>query len=236
MDENPPARMDEGLCMDEGSQPRTFKMAKVKLELDDLDPDGLAGKGDAVKTAMTGNANFPDAATLLAKLNTDNAAAKAKIIAQKNAAKAATQATLDRDAALVPVRQDLVDIGGHVQSVSHGNPVVIESAGLGVSAPTHNPVGKLGQVQNLSLSVGDKPGEADAHWDALSTRNTYEQHLCTSDPAVETNWKHYSTTGASKTTFAGQASGTRIWSRVRANASKPENNGPWSQPATIIVP
>jgi hypothetical protein len=211
-------------------------MAKVKLELDGLDPDGLTGKGDAVSTAMTGNANFPAAAALLAKLNTDNAAAKAKVVAQKNSAKTATQTTADRDASLATVRQDLVAIGSHVQQVSQGNPVIIESAGLSVSAPTHAPIGQLDQVQNLSLTTGDKPGEVDGHWNAVHGRNTYEHQRCTADPTVEANWQHVGTSGASKTTFAGQTSGSKVWIRVRANAPVEANNGAWSQPAGIIVP
>jgi hypothetical protein len=98
------------------------------------------------------------------------------------------------------------------------------------------PVGKLGQVQNLSLTIGDKPGEVDAHWDAVPGRNTYEHHICTGDPAVEANWKHLGTSGASKATFTDLPSGVRGWFRIRANASKPENHGPFSQPATILPP
>jgi hypothetical protein len=235
MDENPPARMDEGLFMDEGSQPRINKVAKVKLDMDGLDPDGLTGKGDAVKTAMTGNPNFPNAAALLTKLNTDNTAAKAKIVAQKNAVKASSQAVLDRDAALAMVRKDMVAIGAHVQEVSDGNPVIIESSGLGVQAD-RTPVGKLGQVQNLSLTTGDNPGEVDGHWDSVWGRNNYAHQRCATDPAVETGWQIIGSSSASKTTFKQQASGTRVWLRVRAKAPKPENDGPWSQPATIIVP
>jgi hypothetical protein len=123
-----------------------------------------------------------------------------------------------------------------VQQVSNGDPVIIESAGLSVANPTHNPVGRLPQVQNLSLSSGDQPGEVDGQWDAVWGRNTYEQHLCMTDPLVEANWKHAGTTGASKATFKQQASGSRIWLRVRANAPKPENNGGWSQIASVIVP
>jgi hypothetical protein len=211
-------------------------MAKVKLELDSLDPDGLTGKGDAVSAAMTGNANFPAAAALLAKLNADNITAKAKIVAQKNASKAATQTTTDRDAALIVVKQDITAIGSHVQQVSNGNPVIIESAGLSVAAPTHGPIGQLDQVQNLSLTTGDKPGEVDSHWNAVHGRSIYEHQRCIGDPTVEANWQHFATSGASKTTFAGQVSGSKVWFRTRANAPLEANNGAWSQPAGIIVP
>lgn len=86
MDQSPVLRMDEGLFMDDaGSQPKTSRMAKVKLQLDSLDPDGLAGKADAIKTALTGNANYTTPNPSLATLGTDIATAKAKIITQKNA-------------------------------------------------------------------------------------------------------------------------------------------------------
>jgi hypothetical protein len=239
MDENPVLHMDEGCFMDEpdGPQPgRKQKMAKVKMELNGLDPDGLTGKGDAVKTAMTGNANFPTATTLLTKLGTDLTSAKAKVITQKNTQKTATQTTIDRDGALDLVKQDLVALGSLVQEVSQGNAVVIETSGFGVAAPTHGAIGQMPQAQNLSLTTGDNPGEVDAQWDAVPGRKGYEQALCAGDPAVEANWRMSGSCSASKTTFTGQASGSRLWARVRAKGTKPENDGAWSQPATIIVP
>ena len=125
---------------------------------------------------------------------------------------------------------------GHVvESTPNVTSDMAMSVGFGVKGDAV-PVGKLGQVQNFSLTTGDNPGEVDAHWDAVFGRNTYEHQRCTTDPSVEANWQHVSTSGASKTTFTGQPSGSRVWHRVLANASKAANNGPWSQPATIIVP
>jgi hypothetical protein len=239
MDENPVLHMDEGYFMDDNSGPqpgRIQKMAKVKLELEHLDPDGVTGKGDAVKTALTGNASFPTATTLLTKLGTDLTSAKAKVITQKNTQKTATQTTLDRDTALALVKQDLVALGALVQEVSQGNAVLIETSGFGVAAPTHGALGQMPQVQNLSVTTGDNPGEVDAQWDAVRGRKGYEQQLCMGDPAVEANWKLAGSSSASKTTFTGQTSGARLWVRVHAKGTKPENDGAWSQPATIIVP
>jgi len=210
-------------------------MGKVKLELDGLDPKSLTEKAAAVKDAMTDNANFPDATDLLNKLDADTTAANKQITAQELAQKAATQATINRDTTLEPVRQDLIAIGAHVQQVSGGDPAIIESANLGVKAG-NAPIGKLGQVQNLSLTTGDNPGEVDGHWDAVRGKSNYEHQLCTSDPGVDANWKLISSSGSSKTTFEDQASGSRIWIRVRAKAPKRQNDGAWSQPATIIVP
>lgn len=239
MDENPPIHMDEGFFMDEPDGPptqRTRNMSKVKLELNGLDPDGLTGKGDAVSAAMTGNANFSTATVLLTRLNGHLATAKAKIVVQKNAQKTASQTTVDRDDALAPVKQDLTDIAALVQQVSSGNAAIIETSGFGVAAPTHSPVGKLPQVQNLSLTTSDNPGAVDGHWDAVSGNHGYEHMLCIGDPTVEANWKMTDGSTGSKITYSGQTSGTRIWARVRAKAPKKDNTGAWSQPATIIVP
>ena len=40
-------------------QPRKTPMAKVKLGLDKLTPDQMVAFANTIKTAMTGNANFP---------------------------------------------------------------------------------------------------------------------------------------------------------------------------------
>jgi len=210
-------------------------MAKVKVDTKGLDASGVADKGDTVGDAMDGNPNFPDAAPLVTKLTTSVATLRAKIKAHNTAAKAVTQAILDRDAATAVVKQNLVNIGSHVDQVSSGNAVMIQSSGLGVKSPS-TPIGKLGQVQNFSLTTGDKPGETDAHWDAVYGNKGYLHARCLTDPTVEANWQVMGSSSASRTTFKGQTSGTRVWWRICAKGTKPENDGAWSQPASIIVP
>jgi hypothetical protein len=46
------------------------RMAKVKLALKGLTRDQLADKGDTIKTALTGNANFPTPNPPLATMGT----------------------------------------------------------------------------------------------------------------------------------------------------------------------
>jgi hypothetical protein len=210
-------------------------MAKVKVDTKGLDASGVADKGDTVGAAMNENPNFPDAAPLVTKLAASVATLRTKIKAQNLASKASTQTILDRDAAMAVVKQDLVNVGSHVDQVSSGNAVMIQSSGLGVKSPS-TPIGKLAQVQNFSLTTGDKPGETDGHWNSVYGRLIYEHARCLTDPTVEANWQSFSTSGASRTKFTGQTSGTRVWWRIRANAPKAVNNGPWSQPASIIVP
>jgi hypothetical protein len=54
-------------------------MAKVKLSLKGLSRDQLADKGDAIKTAMTGNANFTTPNPSLTTIGTAVTTLRAKI-------------------------------------------------------------------------------------------------------------------------------------------------------------
>ena len=159
----------------------------------------------------------------------------AKIAAVTVAEEARKAAIIARDASAAVVLADLNVSLAYVQETSGGDPAIIAKANLDTKSQSA-PVGKLPQVQNLSLTTGDEPGAVDGHWDAVSGRKSYEHQHCTSDPAVEANWKMVGSSSASKTTFTDLNSGTRLWARVRAKGTKPANDGPWSQPATIIVP
>lgn len=144
-------------------------------------------------------------------------------------------ATADREAALAALRHDLVILADYVEQTSGGDAVKIQSAGMDVRAD-HTPVGQLAQVGNFSLTMGDNAGEVDGHWDPVRGSKAYELQFCTADPSLAANWHAGKTAGSSKTTVTGQTSGSRVWLRVRAKAPKDENDGPWSQPATVIVP
>jgi len=237
MDETPVIRMDEGWFMNDNSGPqlRKNKMAQVILNLNHISDQDLIADAKKYKTALTGNANFPNPNPTLAAYGTLITTAETDLAAFNVAQAAAQAATITKDASIKALHDGTVTLGASVQSTSNGDPAIIATADMAVKAAA-TPVGMLAQVQNLSLSAGDNPGEVDAHWNPVKGRKLYDVWLCTGDPAVEANWKHLQTPGASKVTLAGLPSGTRVWIRVRANASDVSNNGPFSQPATIIVP
>ena len=66
------ATYDSGVLYDDTSspQPTGKKMAKVKLGLSRLSPDELVDRGNTIKTAMTGNANFATPNPTLVALGT----------------------------------------------------------------------------------------------------------------------------------------------------------------------
>lgn len=237
MDQTPVLRMDEGWFMDDhsGAQPRRKNMAQVNLNLAHITDKDLIADAKKYKSALTGNANFPTTNPTMAAYGVMIATAETKLDAFNLAQAAALAATIEKDDAIKILHDGTVALGASVQSTSGGDPALIASADMGIKAPA-TPVGILPQVQNLSLSAGDNPGEVDGDWNPVKGRKLYELQKCIGDPAVEANWTHLETSGPSKLTLAGLPSGSRVWIRVRANASDPVNHGPWSQPATIIVP
>ena len=96
---------------------------------------------------------------------------------------------------------------------------------------TPTPAGPLAQVQNLAATTGDDPGEADLQHNPVPGAVAYETQC---SPNGTTGWTYVSTVGVSKQTVTGQASLTMCWFRVRA--IRGTEHGPWSDPATALIP
>ena len=233
-EDNPPVFYDGTAHYDEAGLPQSerIKMAKAKLDMASLDPDGITGKADAIKTAMTGNANFPTPNPTLATLGTDNTTAKNKVSAQKNAQLAAKQATADRDAALQVVINDLNLLMAYVENVSGGDRDKILSAGMDVKAD-RTPLVGLDRVVILSVSVGKNPGEVQVKWQPVLKAKSYQVQYCVG-PITDAGWKDAPPSTDRRTLLTQLASGAKIWVQVRAIAK--DNLGPWSEPVNIIVP
>jgi hypothetical protein len=192
-------------------------------------------RANELKTGMDGNVNFTSPVPTVPDYGILITTALAEMAASKAADEAAKQATQDENAAIAAIILASNGWGVYVQDKSGGDPVKIASANMGVKA-SNTPIGKLGQIQNLSLTEGDNPGELDGHWDPIHGRSDYQIQTCIGDPSVEANWQLAASCGPSKVTLKGLASGTKVWVRVRAKAPKDENDGAWSQPAWKIVP
>lgn len=207
-------------------------MAKIRTGSSKMTLAELIAATRAVITKMTGNANF---ATPKPSLLALTAAAEGAEYAMNAVAVAKTvldEKLLARDAAQTALIQAFEQEGAYVQSESGGDEAKIISSGFGVrGAPSAT--GPVGQVQNLALSEGDMPGSLDSQWDPVANKNSYEVGLTTVDP-VNGPYAQVATPTASKVSLTGLTSGQRVWVRVRAiGAAGP---GPWSDPATKIVP
>jgi len=209
---------------------------KAILKLNNANAEEILRVGKNVNQGFTDNPTiFVNPKPPLNTSSAHNADLDTKISAVKAAEEARTAAILARDAAAAVVLADLNISLPYVQEISAGDATIIGKANLDTKSPNTS-IGQLPQVQNLSLTTGDNAGEVDGHHDTVPGRKIYEIWKCTGDPAVEANWSFAKNSSPSKFTLAGHASGSRLWVRVRAKAPKDDNDGSWSQPATIIVP
>lgn len=208
-------------------------MAKVKLGLSRLSPDEVVSLANTIKTAMTGNANFTTPNPTLTAIGTLITTAQTKIAGYNTANAAAETALADRDTAVAALRAGLSQEGDYVQNVTNGDKTKIESAGMSVRDDA-TPVGAPTQVLNLVVTAGDNDGTLDASWDPVRGAASYEIQTSL-DPVSGTSWTFKQSASKSSATAAGLTSGTKMWVRVRAIGSG-NATGPWSDPATKVVP
>jgi hypothetical protein len=209
------------------------KMAKVKLGLNRLNPDQKIDQANIIKTALTGNANFPTPNPTLAAYGTLITTAQTKVNAY-NLLKAQLDAALaDRDAAIRALDAGTTQMGDYIQNVSGGDRTKIESAGMSVRNDGA-PIGTPDRVLNLVLTEGDFEGTLDAAWDKVRGASSYEIQT-SPDPITPTSWTFKQSASKSSATISDLTSGAKLWVHVRAIGAR-NTAGPWSDPAIKVVP
>jgi len=233
--DTPGLTYDSGLFYDDANPPQTRRskiMAQVILNISRLNIAALLQTANNIKTSMTGNANFttPNPALteitsrITALTNTNNAYELGILANSENL-------TLRDDAAQALI-DDLTLLAGYVQTTSGGDVAKIQSAGMSVRA-ARTPAAVPGQVGNLSVFPSDSAGGLDLQWDPMPGTKSYEIQTSV-DPITPTSWIGQPPVTKSRTSLTGFASGSKIWSRVRA--VNPAGIGAWSSEIAKFVP
>ena len=89
------------------------------------------------------------------------------------------------------------------------------------------------QVQNFSLTAGDFDGEVQGHCDPVLGARNYNIQACF-DMTGTPQWQDKDDSPNTQFSIKALPSGQRVWVRMRAYGTK--GPGPWSDPATKIVP
>jgi hypothetical protein len=110
--------------------------------------------------------------------------------------------------------------------------VKIESCNMPIKRP-NAPVGPLGQVMALVVRAGANAGQLKASWKKLRGAVSYEVQV-SADPFGPTTWRGVAPSSKIRTVIGELTSGAKMWVRVRGIGSG--EPGPWSDPATMIVP
>ena len=211
-------------------------MASLKLNLSKQNPPQLVALADIVipKLAPAAPATppIPNLAAKVTALGTKKTAAKTANDAYVAALAGLPALKEARDAAADLLRTEHASLASAVESECKGDPVLLAASGYPLAADNSPTTTPPGQVLNMSVTAGDMDGSVDVQYDPI-VNATYEVQMTTGDPITGPYTTRAQPT-ASQVNIAGLTSGSRVWVRVRAIGSK--GPGPWSDPASKIVP
>jgi hypothetical protein len=207
-------------------------MASIKLNFSRLSVPEKVALTRLIVTNMTGNSHFttPNPTLTAIGLAADFLEqAESEVQAARQEAKAKTTT---RNNKMDDLDRLMTQAVGYVTAVSGGNEEIIQSAGMDLRAtPGTSTAPSLPAA--LSATAGDLDGAIDLSWDPVVGAASYVIEM-SPDPPTATSWNHKGVSTKSTFTVAGLTSGTRLWFRVAAvNAN---GQGPWTDPATKIVP
>ncbi len=212
-------------------------MASLNLGLSRKNPSQVIALGEIVVGKLAPAAPtpppIPNMAGKVATLATKTAEAK-----EANDDYEAAKITLAnlkqiRDQKADELRLEHTSVAKAVESECKGDPVMLSASGYPLAAANSATGEAPGQIKNFTLTAGDHDGQVDASFDPDSFASTYEVQLATGDPVMGP-WVTKATPTASSCSITGETSGQRVWGRARGIG--PNGTGPWSDPATKIVP
>jgi hypothetical protein len=205
-------------------------MAEVELNLREMDAAHLLAITAGVAAALENNVHFPAPQPTPRQLKdlAELVTAADEIYRKQRAI--AKEAKLKLDLAADDLRAALAAEVAHVQRESGGDIAKILSASLHVEEETsYWPFNRTGDVAEVAISMGDRPGEIDLSWDPAANASGYEVEV-THDLTGEGPWEECGATTQSKITLEKLSDRTRFWFRVRAVGE--HGAGDWSEPVT----
>ena len=200
---------------------------RLNIGFSNLSPDDLANQADVIFAALTGNASFPSPTPTLAVIAAATKALRSAIAAPEGPARApAIEAASDALATL------LQQLGQNLASTPGATPVTLATTGFKLpktATRTTNPPPAPG---NVRLSHGINPGEIAVHCDPADGARSYDVEW-----TFDANVGPWTDAGSFPSTrgivLSGLTRGKDVWVHVRALGTA--GNGPWSDPATLMV-
>jgi len=125
----------------------------------------------------------------------------------------------------------LTQLASYVDNASGGDEGKILSSGMNLRAG-RAATALPGQVLALSATASDAEGQIDLAWDPTDGAKSYTVDLSTTSGTGP--WANKTVVTKSSVTIDALTSGQRVWFRVAAIGAA--GQGPWSDPATKIVP
>jgi hypothetical protein len=211
---------------------KMVKKTKVVLNLRLLSvPDKIA-KSKSYVTALTGNANFPNASANLEGITT----AIAELDLADGEANAARDISVTKTAIKNQKEEELdfklTALAGYVEGESKGDEAKIKSAGMDIKAGA-SPIGVPATPSALSASEGAKTGTINLKWKSVRGAKSFLVRI-TEAIADNNSWKQSTVVTKANAAIDGLTSGKQYWFQVGAVGAA--GQGAWSDPAVKVAP
>jgi hypothetical protein len=175
---------------------------------------------------------LPNMAAKVTALSAASTAAKTADDTYEAAKAALVNLKATRDQKADELRMAHKSCASAVESEAGGEETLLSASGYALAAVA-TPGVPVAQISNLSVTASSMDGALDAVWDPDPSARTYDVQVTTVDP-VAGPWVTRQQPTGSAASVDGLTSGNRVWIRVRGVG--PKGPGPWSDPATKIVP
>jgi hypothetical protein len=204
---------------------------RIAHNIKDLSDLEKIAKFQTVLTKLANNAEVPIDPAMLGAAQALNEAAREAVNLVSVKKKELSAAVMDKEAKVNQAMEAFATLASLVES-KLTDPAQAAATGLElVSART--PSQPMPRVENNVLTSGDNAGTADGAWNSTAGAKAYKVQI-SDDPTQSQLWKPYDTVSVSHIQIVEQPSGKRLWTRVCAVNSL--GSGPWSDPATAMVP
>ena len=236
-DSDPPSYYDSGIVYADMVVPipkQNKPMAKIRRDWSRKNRAERLTFAQTVSTAIA-------ASTVLTGLSPTAAAfeiLRAKAAASEQAVKdnavvlAGLRATAaaDMDALLAGME----NVALSAEGITHGEAAGLATTGFNlVTAGAPGPSIDMTQVINFSLTAGDHDQQLSGHCDPVDMARGYNVQICY-DMTATPVWEDLEDAPNTQFTIKNLTSGRRAWVRMRAFGTN--GPGPWSDPATKIIP
>lgn len=213
---------------DDVSGPESKTMAKTrpgKMKKQTAAQKGVAG--DLIITKVTGNTHYPDADAVLGAFSTANTKVKADNAALEIALQVVEEKRASLEASEAEWDVTLTALSDHVQSVSKGDLMMLQSTGFelqGVPAP----IGELLAPTKVSARTNGVAGVIKLRFNRSRGATHYVVQRASANPNDEASWETLDTVSAASFEDTGLTSGTKYWYRIAAKGFTTTSG--WSNP------
>lgn len=210
---------------------KTMNTTKAIISFREYTAPDLSPVAQHIHNKMTENAvTFPAPTMTMANLQTLITDYDGKLV---NRASNATEDVMLLAECRELVEQALSGLGGYVNAVANGDPMIVEKSGF----PSYETTRVIDTTPpaapaNLRLKQGELSGSLVARYTPERQPSTNEVQTTTSDPNVEANWQTKGLFKSGRAEMDGFTPGTVVWVRVRTVGLRGVM-GAWSDPGQI---